>query len=175
MRGWFILILALPLAAKTADWDRARELVDARQPKQAATILEKAPQNDADNLELLGEAYYEAKDYGRATDVLERAVKLNPKSSNAQLWLGRAWGRRAENNKLMGLSWARRAKDGFEKAVALDPLNTDALDDLFEYYFEAPGIVGGGLEKAEAVARKILALDKAWGEKLLAKVAAKKK
>ena len=33
----------------------------------------------------------------------------------------------------------------------------------------------GGLEKAESVAKKILLRDKAWGEKLLSKVAAKKK
>ena len=175
MKLWAILMLALPLAAKTAEWDRARQLMDSKQHKQAIAILEKAPQNDADNLELLGEAYYETKDYKRAVDVLEHAAELNPKSSNGQMWLGRAWGRRAESNKLMGLSWARKAKDGLEKAVSLDPFNSDALDDLFEFYLEAPGIVGGGLEKAESVAKKILPRDKAWGEKLLSKVAAKKK
>jgi tetratricopeptide (TPR) repeat protein len=175
MKLWAVLMLALPLAAKTAEWDRARAMADAKQYKQAIAVLEKASQNDAENLELLGEAYYETKDYKKAVDVLERATELNPKSSNGQLWLGRAWGRRAESNKLMGLSWARKAKDGFEKAVSLDPFNSEALDDLFEFYLEAPGIVGGGLEKAEGVARKILQRDKAWGEKLLSKVAAKRK
>lgn len=175
MKLWVSILLVLPLAAKTPDWDRAHELVDNEKYKQAIAILEKAPHNDADNLELLGECYYGVKDYKRAVEVLEQAVELAPKSSNAQLWLGRAWGRRAESNKLMGFSWARKTRDALEKAVLLNPRNSDALDDLFEFYLEAPGIVGGGLEKAEGVAKKVIQMDKAWGEKLLAKVAARKK
>ena len=175
MKLGVLFLLALPLAAKTPEWDRARAFADAHDYKQAISILEKAPQNDPDNLELLGESYYHVKDYKRAVDVLEHAVELAPKSSNAQLWLGRTWGRRAESNKFMGFSWARKTRDALERAVLLDPRNSQALDDLFEFYLQAPGIVGGGLEKAEGVAKKIILIDKAWGEKLLAKVAERKK
>ncbi len=175
LRLGVLVLFALPLAAKTPEWDRAHELANGEKFKQAIAILEKAPRNDADNLELLGECYYGVKDYKQAVEVLEQAVELAPKSSNAQLWLGRAWGRRAESNKLMGFSWARKTRDALEKAVVLDPRNSEALDDLFEFYLEAPGIVGGGLEKAEGVAKRIIQMDKAWGEKLLAKVAARKK
>jgi Flp pilus assembly protein TadD len=39
----------------------------------------------------------------------------------------------------------------------------DALTDLFEYYLEAPGFLGGGREKAAATAAKISAIDAGEG------------
>ena len=39
--------------------------------------------------------------------------------------------------------------------MALDPHNREAKNDLFDYYLNAPGILGGGMEKAEALARSI--------------------
>jgi Flp pilus assembly protein TadD len=41
--------------------------------------------------------------------------------------------------------------------VALDPHNRDAKNDLFDFYLNAPGFLGGGLDKAEAMARSIAA------------------
>ena len=79
----------------------------------------------------------------------------------------RAWGHRAEADNWMAFSWARKAKDAFEKAVALDGKNIDALDDLFEYYVNAPAIVGGGLDKAETVAKKIAMIDPDKGKRLM--------
>ena len=170
------MLLALPLAAKTPEWERASALFEDSNFKQAAAILEKASPKDADNLLLLGRSYMALKEYGDAVDAFEKASGLAPKSSDAQLWLGRAWGRLAEEgSKLFAFGRARKAKNAFEKAVELDPKNRAALDDLFEYYFEAPGIVGGGLDKAEAVAKQIAGLDPARGERLLAKVAQERK
>ncbi|MEI9813286.1 MAG: tetratricopeptide repeat protein [Acidobacteriota bacterium] len=170
-RLFLCTVLALPLLAKTPEWEPAQKLLDADQFKQAAVLLEKAPQNDPDNLQLLGEAYFGLKDFKRAIDVLDRAAGIAPARSMIHLWLGRAWGRRAESNKFMALSWARKAKDAFERAVNLDNKNVEALDDLFEYYVSAPGIVGGGLDKAETVAKQVASIDPAKGQRLLSKVA----
>jgi cytochrome c-type biogenesis protein CcmH/NrfG len=171
MRIWILLLASFPLCAKTAEWDRARALIAASDFKQAAAVLEKVSKKDFDNALLLGQAYMELKKYGDAVDAFENATELAPKSSEAQLWLGRAWGRIAESNKFLAFVRARKAKSAFEKAVDLDPKNRDALDDLFEYYFQAPGIVGGGLDKAEGVAKRIAALDAKAGERLLARIA----
>jgi tetratricopeptide (TPR) repeat protein len=170
-----LICSALVVSAKTPEWDRAYAFVQKADYQQALSVLEKAPATDADNLQLQGEAWIGLKEFKKAADVLERAAELAPKSSNIQLWLGRAWGRRAEANKLMALSWARNAKDAFEKAVALDGKNRDALDDLFEYYVEAPGIVGGGLDKAERVAQKITAIDPAAGRRAMDRIARERK
>jgi cytochrome c-type biogenesis protein CcmH/NrfG len=161
--------------AKTPEWDRAQAAFATADFKQTVAILEKAPRNDFDNALLLGRAYMELKRYGDAQGSFESATKLRPKSSEAQLWLGRAWGRMAEGNKLLAFGRARKAKTAFEQAVALDPKSLDALDDLFEYYFEAPSIVGGGLDKAERIAKQVQALDAAHGEDLLERVALERK
>ncbi len=175
MRAWILLLTSLPLLSKTAEWERAHSFFEASDFKQAAAVLEKASKKDFDNVLLLGQSYYELKKFGDAVDVLESAAEISPRSSEAQLWLGRAYGRLAEGNKLLAFGRARKARAAFEKAVELDPKNRDALDDLFEFYFEAPGIVGGGLDKAEAVAKQIAALDAEDGAELLARVARARK
>ena len=37
----------------------------------------------------------------------------------------------------------------------MDPGNREAKNDLFDYYLNAPGMMGGGLDKAEAAAKSI--------------------
>jgi tetratricopeptide (TPR) repeat protein len=44
----------------------------------------------------------------------------------------------------------------FERAVELDPKNGDAVDDLGEYYIAAPVFIGGGVDKADALADREL-------------------
>lgn len=175
MRAWILLLTSLPLLAKTPEWERAHTLFQSSDYKQAAALLEKASKKDYDNLLLLGRSYFELKKFGDAVDAFESAAQVAPKSSEGQLWLGRAYGRLAESNKLLAFGRARKARAAFERAVELDPRNRDALDDLFEFYFEAPGIVGGGLDKAEGIAKQIAALDADDGADLLEKVARERK
>ncbi len=104
---------------------------------------------DAQNLGLLGRSYYQQGDLKQAVDVLERAAALSPADSTIQMWLGRAWGGRAETAfALAAFGYAQKAREAFENAVRLDPSNKEALGDLFDFYVEAPPVVGGGLEKA---------------------------
>ena len=91
-------------------------------------------------------------------------------------WLGRAYGKRAETaNPLSAAMLAPKARTAFEKAVTLDSKNKDALDDLFDYYLEAPGFLGGGFDKAGAVAEKISAIDPGEGYYDQFKLARKRK
>jgi len=87
---------------------------------------------------------------------LEKAVGQDRVNSEYYDWLGRAYGRLAERSSLMSaLGQARKTVRAFERAVELDPSNLEALSDVVEYYIEAPGIVGGGLDKAENIARRL--------------------
>jgi tetratricopeptide (TPR) repeat protein len=70
---------------------------------------------------------------------------------------------------------ASKARQAFERAVALDPKNSDALSDLFDYYLEAPGFLGGGYDKAMTVAENTARLDPAQGYFEKAKLAQKRK
>ena len=114
----------------------------------AATAIEKSP-NDASLHFFLGQSYYQLGEFTRAAASLERAVQLDPNQSAYHDWLGKAYGRRAEQSVfLSAMSWARKTHKEFETAVQLNPSNFEAQRDLIRYEINAPGIVGGGDEKA---------------------------
>ena len=105
---------------------------------------------------LLCRSFYAEESLDEAIGACERAVQAQPGSSEAQDWLGRAYGIKAEHaGPLDGFTLARKVKAAFEAAVELDPQNGDALDDLGEFYADAPSIVGGGQEKAAALAERV--------------------
>ena len=85
-------------------------------------------------------------------------------------------GRRAEtSNPFSALGHASKTHQSFEKAVELDPKNFEAINDLFEYYLEAPGFAGGGLDKATHIADRIAERDPAEGNYARARIAEKRK
>ena len=101
----------------------------------------------------------------------------SPKPAGEELyvWLGRAYGRRAETSgPLSAPGLASRSCKYFETAVQMDILNREATGDLFDYYMGAPGFLGGGLSKAQDLTRRVSAADPAEGQHLLAVARAKK-
>jgi tetratricopeptide (TPR) repeat protein len=105
---------------------------------------------------LAGKNHFMLGAYKKATDEFEKALAIDPANSDYELWLGRAHGRRAETGGwLSAPSQASQARQCFEKAVALNPANHEAMNDLFEYYLNAPAFLGGGMDKAEAIALRI--------------------
>jgi Flp pilus assembly protein TadD len=125
---------------------------------------------------LIGRNHLMLGDFKKATDYLQKAVAGQPVNSEYMDWLGRAYGRRAETAfPLMAPALASKARQAFERSVALDPRNTEALSDLFEYYLEAPGFLGGGYDKALAVAEKISAVDPPEGYFAKAQLAQKRR
>ncbi len=116
--------------------------------------------SDASVFELLGQCYYQLGDFKKATDALEKAAALAPSDSMIQAWLGRAWGERAETSLVFAAAaHAKKAREAFEKAVRLDPGNAFAMNDLFNFYLQAPGIMGGGIEKARELLPSLARLD----------------
>jgi tetratricopeptide (TPR) repeat protein len=104
---------------------------------------------------LLCRSFYAEGHAGEAIDACTKATQVLPNSSEAQDWLGRANGMKAEHaGPIAGLSLALKVKAEFETAVALDPRNGDAVNDLGEFYIDAPSIIGGGLDKAAALANR---------------------
>lgn len=169
---WF----ALSLAAAVSDVDRARELYQRTDYAGSLRILKHTPEANASIEFLIGQDHFMMGDYKPASEAFQKAVALEPANSNYFLWLGRAYGRRAEMaNPLTAASYASKARQNFERSVELDPRNKEALDDLFAFYLQAPGILGGGFEKAAGVARQIAAIDKAEGHFALYQLAETKK
>jgi tetratricopeptide (TPR) repeat protein len=170
------LIVTAALAVAASPFDQALDLYHRTDYEAALKLLRPLPQKDAATYHLVGMCYYMQGDPKKAGDFFEKAVELRPGESDYRLWLGRAFGRRAETSSfLTAPGYATKARDSFEKAVQLDPRNMDAISDLFEYYLEAPGFLGGGLDRAAGLAAHMAEVNPAEGHWAQSRLAEKRK
>ena len=158
------------------DLNKARELYQRTEYEASLKVARAIQSPDAATYCLMGQDLFMKGDYKQATENFQKAATLEPKSSDYQLWLGRAWGRRAETaSPLTAPLAASKARQFFELAVKLDPGNKEATGDLLDYYLDAPGFLGGGLDKADALARQIGQSDPAEGHWAAAQIAVRRK
>ncbi len=173
-----IMVGALALASLPAfsqALNRAEELYTHTEYDRSIALLDKQSTVPAVQF-LLGRDYFMLGDFKKASESLENAVHGSPQNAEYMDWLGRAYGKRAEtSNPLSAIGLASKTRQAFERSVALDPRNSDALDDLFDYYLEAPGFMGGGYDKALGVAAKMAIVDPAQAYFERSKLAQKKK
>jgi tetratricopeptide (TPR) repeat protein len=157
---WIAVVLfAAILPAFAQNLRRAEDLYQQTDYAASLALLNKNTDDPATNF-LIGRDYLMKGELKNATDFLLKATQERPNSSELMDWLGRAYGRRAETSTFVTApAWASKARQAFERAVELDPKNSDALSDLFDYYLDAPGFLGGGYQKASAVADKTAAID----------------
>jgi len=139
------------------------------------TKLTAAP-NDAESYNLMCRAYFSLGNWDRGIPYCEKSVKLAPDNSRYHLWLGRIYGEKADRASWFAAAGlAGKVRDQFEAAVKLNPDNVDARTDLAEFYLEAPGIIGGGRDKAEAQADALEKLDPAKAHWVRGRIAEKNK
>lgn len=170
------LCLAAGLWAASPELEQARRLYNLTDFDGSLKVLRSASQKDASIYTLMGRDYYMLADYKRATEALDLAIAADPSSAEAFLWDARAYGRRAETSSMFtAAGQASKARQYFERAVQLDPKNVEAMGDLFEYYLEAPGFMGGGMDKARTMMARIAAINPAEGHWAEAKIAEKRK
>lgn len=147
--------------------DAGRQAYEVSDYSRAARILlEAASKNpqDAEIYLLLAKTYNEMQQHDAAIANAEKAVALDPQNSVYHEWLGRAYGGKAEHAGMFsGLSLAKKTRKEFETAVRLDERNFSAAQALVEYDCSAPGIAGGGEDKARPEIARIAALDVAEG------------
>ena len=171
-----LAILSVPLCAAGAEYDRALDLYKHTDYQASLSLLLPAHEKAANELVLIGQDYFMLGDAKRATEFFQQAVTAEPGNSVYYHWLGRAYGRRAEmGNPFTAMGYASKARQNFEKAVELDPQNSEAVNDLFEFYLEAPGFIGGGMEKATKVADQIAEMNAAEGNYARARIEEKRK
>jgi tetratricopeptide (TPR) repeat protein len=159
--------------------ETAPELIANGRVDDAITALHgqiDAAPNDALAQNLLCRAYFTLGQWDRGISACEKAVSLAPDNSQYHLWLGRVYGEKADKAGVFAAAkLAGKVRDQFEAAVKLNPNSVDARSDLAEFYLEAPGIVGGGRDKAEQQASSLASLDPARADWINARIAEKKK
>jgi tetratricopeptide (TPR) repeat protein len=129
---------------------------------------------DAEAHNLLCRAYFQLEEWDHAISSCERAITLDPRNSLYHLWLGRAFGEKADKaGFLSAAGLAKKVRTEFERAVELDPKSWEARTDLAEFYVEAPGIVGGGKDKAQAQADALASLKPAMQHYIQGRIAEK--
>jgi tetratricopeptide (TPR) repeat protein len=139
------------------------------------TKLNTAP-DDAESYNLMCRAYFSLGNWDRGIPYCEKSVKLAPENSRYHLWLGRIYGEKADRASwFTAAGLAGKVRDQFEAAVKLNPDNVDARTDLAEFYLEAPGIIGGGRDKAEAQANALEKLDPGKAHWVRGRIAEKNK
>ena len=160
----FFFTATLAVLADSRGFERARQLYDTTEYDESLHVLQAIPVKDAAVYALMGRNYLMNGDFKKATDVLEKAVAAEPNNSDYVLWLGRAYGRRAEtSNPFSALGHASKARQYFERAAELNPRNIEALNDLLEFEMEAPGFMGGGLDRAKSTIDRISRVDPSEG------------
>ena len=148
------VLLAMPLRAQSVE--HGVQLFNARKYLEAKAALLPFGQGDANAAYHLGRIEMENNDPNGAVGWFERAVNLNPKSAVYYDWLGRAYGTQAQHASKLRLPFlARKIKNAWDTALALDPDNLDVRDDLITFYTQAPGFLGGSNEKARAMMLEI--------------------
>ena len=150
---WAVCALhAAPVRGTQGSLPEAQREYNAGHYHRAVDVLTEAVVKSPDDAPLhflLGQCYYELREFTRAVTSFERSVQLVPNQSDYHDWLGKAYGRRAEETIfLTAMGWARKTHKEFEVAVRLDPSNFQAQRDLIRFEMYAPSIVGGGDDRA---------------------------
>ncbi len=158
---------------------QANAALQAGEADKALTLLSAVSQTGPELAEahnLRCRVQYTLEQWDAAASECQEAVRLDGQNSGYHLWLGRALGERADRASFMSAySLGKRVRMEFEEAVRLNPRNAEALADLGEFYYDAPGVVGGGTGKAEGVAAQLDKVDVARAHELRARIAEQRK
>jgi cytochrome c-type biogenesis protein CcmH/NrfG len=168
------LLISLPVAGLA---DSAKEMLRAGRVDDAISALNgqiSSNPRDAEAIHQLCRAYFQYENWDRAEGRCKKAVELQPGNSGYHRWLGRVYGEKAERATLP-LGLAIKTRDEFRRAAELDPTDAYAGVDVAEFYIEAPGIMGGGQDKAREQAKIVGKINPGQEHWVYARIAEKSK
>jgi tetratricopeptide (TPR) repeat protein len=147
--------------------EAGRRAYEASDYAKAIQVLHAAAAKDPQNGDvqlLLAKSFLELQEHDAAIRSAEKAVSIDPQNSVYHEWLGRAYGEKADHaGWFSAVSLAKKTGKEFETAVRLDGRNFSARQVLIEFDCSAPGMVGGGEEKALTLIKELAEMDAAEG------------
>jgi tetratricopeptide (TPR) repeat protein len=175
--GKMILLVVLVMSGLSVQAQSLKDLAlqheknDPRFVANAEAFAKANPKN-AEAMIWLTKARIKAKKYESAVEAGKTAVELAPNNSQAQFWLGNAYGSRInEVSMISKMGMAGKLRDAYETAIKLDPELTEARQYMIQFYLQAPSAVGGGRDKAVVQANEIGKRDAAKGHLARATIA----
>lgn len=107
-----------------------------------------------------GRIAFEKGDFGAAADAFKGAVKVDANSALYHFWLGNAYAKQAlQSGMLTKMRLAPRMRDEWLRSLALDPNNYECYENLYQFYTQAPGFMGGSADKANAEVAAMMRLN----------------
>src|SRR5947209_7216390 len=131
------MVAALACSSFADDAPAAERLLADGHPEAAIKALQ--PRAAADSTSgadwhVLSRAYLSAQKWDLAISAGEKAISLGPQIAQYHLWLGRAYGEKADHissfNFVGAIKLARKTRAEFERTVALEPDNVAALSEI---------------------------------------------
>jgi tetratricopeptide (TPR) repeat protein len=163
----------------TATLAQANSDLQAGEVDKAIALLAPLPSTGAGAAEaqnLLCRARFTLQQWSQAATECQQAVNLDEQNSDYHMWLGRVLGQQASHASFISaLGIAKHSLSEMQTAAKLNPQNGPALSDLGDYYAQAPGMAGGGTDKAQAIASQLDKVDSARAAQLRGDIAMEKK
>ena len=166
------LIFIINAAMARDGIEKAKNFFDARKYSEAKTAFELILETDSESAEahyFLGRLYFHNGDYNKAKDYLEKATEIDKANIDYHLWLCTIYRDKARtSNFVSALKWAIKWKGELETAFKINPTHLETRKRLIGYLLNAPGIVGGEMERGKKLAEETIAIDEIQGRLLLA-------
>ncbi len=171
-----LLLLASGLAAADPSLESLREAGRWKQLRTRVTPwLAQAPE-DPNALLWASQVKQAFGDLEAAYALIAKAAKARPEDAAIQAQLAACAGQKAQAaSALSQMSLAREMKKAGEKALALNPKDVETANMMMQFYWMAPGLVGGDKDKARALAASVSAFDPVRGLLMQADLALKEK
>lgn len=138
------LFAAITVKADVIKGDQAY----AQGDKVEALAYYKAVEDTPEGIKALAYFYMKEDELDDAEDIIVAGVKRFPDNPDLYNVKGIIMSRQAMGAVFSALSYAKKSKAGFAKAVELAPQNSQYRMDLIQFYLQAPGFAGGNTDKA---------------------------
>ncbi|HEY1903234.1 MAG TPA: hypothetical protein VGG56_12420 [Terracidiphilus sp.] len=170
---------AAPAQNQIQSLAEANAALQSGEADKALALLASLPQSGPDLAlahNLACRVRFTLEQWDAAANECELAERLDDGNSDYHLWLGRALGEKASRASfLTAYTLAKRTRAEFEEAVRLNPRNAEALSDLGDFYRQAPGVVGGGIDKAQQIVTALDKVDASRAQELRGRMAEQQK